>query len=261
MANPWFRMYAEFATDPKVQMLPEEMQRRLVMLFCMRCGDVTVTLSDGEIAFHLRISDAELDETKALFIAKGFINSKWEIKNWEKRQFASDSSAARTKRYRDRKKNAAVTSQVTERDALDTDTDTDTEEELKPAIAGLSPAAPDDDAPPADDDDSGEQPNGRPPCPQQRIVALYHEILPALRQVRDWNETRRRLLARRWSEQPERQELGWWRGFFEYVRGSDFLMGRVVGSNGRPFDCDLEWLVRPTNFAKVIEGKYENDRD
>ncbi len=131
----------------------------------------------------------------------------------------------------------------------------------EPAIAGLSPAAPDDGESAGGDDDSGEQPNGRPPCPQQRIVALYHEILPELRQVRDWNETRRRLLARRWAEHPERQELGWWRGFFEYVRGSDFLMGKTTGRDGRPFDCDLEWLVRPTNFAKVIEGKYENDRD
>lgn len=128
MANQWFRMYSEFATDPKVQMLPEAMQRRLVMLFCMRCGDVTVTLRDDEIAFHLRISDTELEETKALFVAKGFIDSGWNITNWEKRQFASDSSAARTKAYRDRKKNVPVTSHVTKGDALDTDTDTDTEQ-------------------------------------------------------------------------------------------------------------------------------------
>ena len=28
----WFRMYAEFATDPKVQMLSEADQRRYIML-------------------------------------------------------------------------------------------------------------------------------------------------------------------------------------------------------------------------------------
>ena len=141
MANQWFRMYSEFATDPKVQMLPEAMQRRLVMLFCMRCGDVTVTLRDDEIAFHLRISDAELAETKALFIAKGFIDSSWNITNWEKRQFASDSSAARTKAYRDRKKNGAVTSHVTNGDSLDTDTDTDTEEAPLTPQGGAMPKA------------------------------------------------------------------------------------------------------------------------
>ena len=255
MANAWFRMYSEFATDPKVQMLPEAMQRRLVMLFCMRCCDVTVTLRDDEIAFHLRISDAELAQTKALFIAKGFIDSKWNITNWEKRQFASDSSAARTKAYRDRKRDKVVTSHVTDSDALDTDTDTDTEK-AEEANASLSTATPQDSESTADDD-NGEQP-GRPACPHQRIVAAYHEILPELRQVRDWNETRRRLLGRRWSEQPERQCLEWWEGFFRYVSTSDFLMGKTTGRDGRPFDCDLEWLVRPTNFAKVVEGKYEN---
>lgn len=35
MANPWFRMYSEFATDAKVQMLSEAMQRRYrPRLFC-----------------------------------------------------------------------------------------------------------------------------------------------------------------------------------------------------------------------------------
>lgn len=129
--------------------------------------------------------------------------------------------------------------------------------ELEPAIAGLSPAAPDDDA--SATDDSGEQPDGRPPCPHVRIIALYHEVLPELRQVREWNETRRRLLQRRWTEAPERQSADWWREFFGYVRKSRFLMGRTTGRDGRPFDCDLEWLIRPTNFAKVIEGKYEDE--
>lgn len=124
------------------------------------------------------------------------------------------------------------------------------------ANADLSPAAPEDD--PAAGDGSGEQPQqGRPPCPHERIIAAYHEVLPELRQVREWNETRRRLLGRRWSESHERQSVDWWRKYFGYVRKSDFLMGKTTGRDGRPFDCDLEWLVRPQNFAKVIEGKYE----
>lgn len=131
------------------------------------------------------------------------------------------------------------------------------------AYADLSPATA---LPPPEDeeDDDGEQPRppqgeqGRPPCPHERIIALYHEVLPELRQIREWNETRRRLLQRRWSENPERQNLDWWRQFFGYVRKSRFLMGKTTGRDGRPFDCDLEWLIRPTNFAKVIEGKYED---
>jgi len=127
MSMPWFRMYAEFATDAKVQSMSESMQRRLTMILCLRCSDVTVTLCDEELAFQLRISVEELAETKALFLRKGFIENDWSVCNWEKRQYASDSSAARTRDYRDRKKNVTVTSHVTKCDALDTDTDTDTE--------------------------------------------------------------------------------------------------------------------------------------
>lgn len=95
-------------------------------------------------------------------------------------------------------------------------------------------------------------------CPHTEIVALYHELLPSLTRVRDWTPERQAFLRKRWTEKTERQSLDWWRTFFEYVGRSDFLTGRKAGRGGEPFECDLEWLVRPKNFVKVIEGKYEN---
>lgn len=111
MANPWFRTYAEFATDAKVQSMSEPMQRRLIMIFCLKCSDVLQTLNEEDIAFQLRISDDELASTKILFIKKGFITKTWELRNWERRQFVSDASAKRQKAYRERqkKKQASVT--------------------------------------------------------------------------------------------------------------------------------------------------------
>ncbi len=97
-----------------------------------------------------------------------------------------------------------------------------------------------------------------PTCQQSEIVSLYHELLPSLTRVRDWTPERQAYLRKRWSEKTERQSLEWWRTFFGYVAASDFLMGRVSSRDGRAFECDLEWLVRPKNFVKVIEGKYEN---
>jgi hypothetical protein len=94
-------MYHEFADDPKVQMMPEHMQRRLVMLFCFRCKDAT--LHEAHLAFYLRISATELAETKALFLENGFIGEDWELVNWNSRQFVSDSSAERVKKYRDKR--------------------------------------------------------------------------------------------------------------------------------------------------------------
>ena len=57
MANPWFRMYSEFATDPKVQSMSEAMQRRLMMLFCLRCSDVLATFQHDEMILAQRLSD------------------------------------------------------------------------------------------------------------------------------------------------------------------------------------------------------------
>jgi hypothetical protein len=102
----WFRMYSEFASDPKVQSMSEAMQRRLMMLLCLRCSNTLVTLQDDEIAFALRISDEELAATKVLFLRKSFIDDAWEIMNWDKRQFVSDSSAQRVSKHRAAKKEA-----------------------------------------------------------------------------------------------------------------------------------------------------------
>lgn len=104
MANPWFRLYSEFAHDPKIQMMPEQMQRRYIMLLCMRCSETLETLHETEIAFQLRLSDDELAKTKELFLSKGFIDDEWNLTNWEKRQYVSDSSTPRVRKHRDKKK-------------------------------------------------------------------------------------------------------------------------------------------------------------
>ena len=128
MANPWFRLYSEFAHDPKIQMLSEAMQRRYVMLMCLRCSEVLETLHETEIAFQLRLSTDELDETKQLFISKNFIDKHWNLLNWDKRQFVSDSSTMRVAKHRNKKKqvsNVGETLQKRPSNAIDTDTDTE----------------------------------------------------------------------------------------------------------------------------------------
>ena len=131
MANAWFRMYAEFSTDPKVQMLSEADQRRYVMLLCMRCSNGDVTLHDDEVAFQLRISNEQWEATKATLQAKGLITADALPVAWDKRQYVSDSSAARVAAFREKKKRACNVT-VT---PPDTDTDTDTEESKTQAAA------------------------------------------------------------------------------------------------------------------------------
>jgi hypothetical protein len=124
-------MYSEFSSDPKVQSMSEQMQRRLVMILCLRSSDDLVTLRERDIAFHLRVTEQELAETKAEFIDRGFVDDDWILLNWNKRQFVSDSSTERTRAYRERHR----TSQERHCDAPDTDTDTDTEQIQKQPAA------------------------------------------------------------------------------------------------------------------------------
>jgi hypothetical protein len=109
-------------------MLSEAMQRRYVMLLCLRCSEVLETLHETEIAFQLRLSAQELDDTKQLFIGKKFIDKQWNLLNWDKRQFVSDSSTMRVARHREKKKqvsNSDETLQERQSNAIDTEADTD----------------------------------------------------------------------------------------------------------------------------------------
>jgi hypothetical protein len=224
-------MYSEFATDPKVQMLNEADQRRLTMLFCLRCNG-HVTLQDEEVTFLLRISNDQWTTSKALFIERGFINESNEILNWDKRQFASDTSKSRVAAYRERKKNDGngnVTLPKRKSNAVDTDTDTDTDINTNvPSVAG---------------DD----------CPHQEIINLYHEHLPMLTQVKSWTPKRSSALKTRWREDAKRQSLEWWAKLFQYIAKSDFLTGKAS-----EWQADLEWIINASNLVKIIEGKYEN---
>lgn len=98
-----------------------------------------------------------------------------------------------------------------------------------------------------------------PDCPQAAIIELYHSVLPELPRVVDWTPARQSLLRTRWKTNKDRQNLEWWKSYFTHVAASDFLMGRTNGSNGRPpFQANLEWLIRPQNMAKVVEGNYHD---
>lgn len=107
----WFRMYSEFATDPKVQMLSEAEQRRYMMLLCLRCSNGDVTLQDAQCAFQMRISDAEYAQTKAILIARGLIDEANQPLAWERRQYLSDTSATRVQKHRQKRREAGLTSQ------------------------------------------------------------------------------------------------------------------------------------------------------
>lgn len=95
--------------------------------------------------------------------------------------------------------------------------------------------------------------HARSPCPTQKIIDLYHKKLTVLPKCIVITETRKRHLSARWREIPD---LNLWGQFFEKVAASKFLTGRVSSKDRKPFKASLDWLIKPENFAKVLEGKY-----
>tara|TARA_R110000822_G_scaffold232487_1_gene364257 strand:- start:3286 stop:4101 length:816 start_codon:yes stop_codon:yes gene_type:complete len=105
-----------------------------------------------------------------------------------------------------------------------------------------------------------------PDCEHKAVIDLYHQTLPTLRKVEVWNETRKGYLRQRWREVADElaqtkpiqapDVLEWWDKFFNHVGKSKFLMGKINGRDGRQFTADLEWILKPSNFAKIVEGKY-----
>lgn len=97
--------------------------------------------------------------------------------------------------------------------------------------------------------------NGKHEVPFAEIVALYHESLPMLPKIEKLTKQRQGYIRQRWAE--DLPTLDHWRNYFDFVRQSPFLTGRTEGRDGRPpFRATLEWLCRPSNYAKVAEEAY-----
>ena len=112
---------------------------------------------------------------------------------------------------------------------------------------------------PTGDNDNPDKPGLIDACPHQQIIDLYHELLPTGRQVREWTPARAAALRSRWRENPKRQNLDWWRRFFNHCAKSAFLTGRVTSPGRKPFEVSLDWLVKSENLAKVVEGAYHEE--
>ena len=91
-----------------------------------------------------------------------------------------------------------------------------------------------------------------PVCPHEKIIDLYHKILPELQGVNKtlWKGSRREKdLSSRWKQNEEFRKGEFWDWFFKNVRTSNHHMG---GSEGG-WKAELGWLVKKENFIKLVE--------
>ena len=269
----WFRWHHGAITDPKFQLIAKKANARFGDVIALWAFVLEMASADsdrgniGQIDFETLDYMLGAEEGTAIRIldamtARGLIVGN-RIAAWEKRQprreRENDNSTERSKAFRDKQRHAtpcnANENQETPRE------EESREEESKPlsnanALDVLSVA----EEPAVHVAESKKTPS----CPHQKVIELYHESLPYCPQVREWNTTRQKYLQSRWREkavslgwQQDAEGLEWFKRFFSFVGESKFLTGKSDGRNGKPpFLADLEWLMKPSNFAKVVEGKY-----
>lgn len=113
------------------------------------------------------------------------------------------------------------------------------------------------------------KPAAVPTCPHLELIDLFGKHLPELPQPKPelWTGKNAEAMRSRWRwvltakrrngvryATSEAEALDWFARFFTYVASSDFLSGR----SGKWGNCDLSWLMKADNFAKVVQGNYEN---
>lgn len=109
-----------------------------------------------------------------------------------------------------------------------------------------------------------------PSCPHSVLIDLFGKHLPSMPQPKPelWTGAKATATAARWKwvltatkksgaryAETREDALSFFERFFAYVSKSDFLTGR----NEKWTRCNLAWLMKADNFAKVLEGHYENE--
>lgn len=105
-----------------------------------------------------------------------------------------------------------------------------------------------------------------PDCPYKELQDLYHEECPSMARVLVMTAMRQKNLMARWRQvcsedkMDKASGLDWFRWYFQTAHKSKFLTGCAGGKGDRVWKADFEWLINGSNFAKVVEGRYSNER-
>lgn len=87
--------------------------------------------------------------------------------------------------------------------------------------------------------------------PFLKIQELFNGICQNLPHVSRITDSRKKAIAARWKENGKSLEA--FREVFQKAEDSDFL----TGNNDRGWTATFDWLLKPSNFAKVLEGNYD----
>ena len=120
----WFRLYSEVVNDPKVQRLPCEDFRAWINLLCLCAENDGKVPSIADVSFSLRMPENAVVTLIERLSNGGLIDrcnggaNGWHYAphGWDKRQYKSDTSTERVKRFRESSATVSVTPPETEAD-------------------------------------------------------------------------------------------------------------------------------------------------
>lgn len=90
----------------------------------------------------------------------------------------------------------------------------------------------------------------REETPYQAVVELYHEICVSFPRIKSLSDARRKAIKARLNTYTLEQ----FREMFGKAEASDFLKGQ----NNRNWSATFDWMMNGNNFAKIIDGNYDN---
>lgn len=136
----WFRMWAEAVDDEKLRLLAFEDRWHFVALLCLKAqgtlDEPDEDLRRRKIGIKLGLDSRELETAMKRLETVGLVSTVWAPIAWNKRQFVSDSSTSRVRKFRERNRNVSVTPSESE-----SESESDTEKRKREARAPRSARA------------------------------------------------------------------------------------------------------------------------
>lgn len=88
-------------------------------------------------------------------------------------------------------------------------------------------------------------------CPFAKIKELYHSICVSFPKIVQIDGNRKTAVAARWRTY---KSIDVFDKLFRIAEGSSFLKG----ANDRNWHADFDWMMKPSNFTKILEHKYDD---
>lgn len=86
--------------------------------------------------------------------------------------------------------------------------------------------------------------------PVEEIFNTYERVLPDKPRVKLRDEERKKAVRSIWRRDKRFQSIEFWEKYFKVVSKSTWLMSKSTFA--------FDWLMKPANFKKVVEGNYDN---